>query len=46
MLAYYGMEWILISPDTFMDLLLSAAPAEYGWQEAYRDKISVVYLQI
>ena len=45
-LADYGMEWILISPDTFMDLLLSPAPAKYGWQEVYRDKISVVYLQI
>lgn len=45
-LSDYRMNWILISPGTFMDLLLRPEPAKYGWKEVYRDKISVVYLQI
>lgn len=39
----YNIDWILISPGTFMDLLLQPNPEEFGWQEVYRDKISVVY---
>lgn len=39
----YNINWILISPGTFMDLKLKPSPEEFGWQEVYRDKISVVY---
>lgn len=39
----YHINWILISPGTFMDLKLKPNPEEFGWSEAYRDKISVVY---
>jgi hypothetical protein len=42
-LAKYKIDWILISPGTFMDLVLRDSPHEFGWREAYRDKISVVY---
>jgi len=39
----YNINWILISPGTFLDLLLRPDSARFGWQEVYRDKISVVY---
>jgi len=42
----YNIDWILISPGTFMDLLLRDNPEGFGWQEVYRDKISVVYKKI
>ncbi|MBM4402075.1 MAG: hypothetical protein FJ044_02425, partial [Candidatus Cloacimonetes bacterium] len=42
-LEEYHIDWILISPGTFMDLLLEPDPTKFGWQEVYRDKISVVY---
>ena len=42
-LENYNINWILISPGTFMDLKLKPNPQEFGWQEVYRDKISVVY---
>lgn len=42
-LKEYNINWILISPGTFMDLLLRPVPEKFGWQEVYRDKISVVY---
>jgi len=42
----YDIKWILISPGTFMDLKLAPKPEEFDWQEAYRDKISVVYKRI
>ncbi|MFZ5365798.1 MAG: hypothetical protein ACOZBZ_00715 [Patescibacteria group bacterium] len=42
----YNIKWILISPGTFMDLLLRPEPGKFGWQEIYRDKISVIYKKI
>lgn len=39
----YQINWILISPGTFLDLKLSPDPNQFGWQEVYRDKISVIY---
>lgn len=39
----YNIGWILISPGTFMDLLLEPNPEDFGWLEVYRDKISVIY---
>jgi len=39
----YNINWILISPGTFMDLKLKPDPEEFGWKEVYRDTISVVY---
>jgi len=42
-LKEYNLNWILISPGTFMDLLLQPNPEKFGWQEVYRDKISVIY---
>ncbi len=42
-LAKYEMKWILISPGTFMDLLLAPDPSKFGWKERYRDEWSVVY---
>jgi len=42
-LKKYNIDWILISPGTFMDLLLQPNPQNFGWKEVYRDKISVIY---
>jgi len=42
-LDQYNINYILISPGTFMDLLLEPDPQKFGWQEIYRDKIAVVY---
>lgn len=42
-LEEYKIKWLLISPNTFMDLKLRPNPKEFGWEEAYRDEISVVY---
>lgn len=42
-LSEYDIDWILISPGTFMDLKLKPDPGEFGWQEVYRDTTSVVY---
>lgn len=39
----YNINWILISPGTFMDLLLSPNPEKFGWQEVFRNETSVVY---
>jgi hypothetical protein len=39
----YDINWILISPGTFMDLKLKPNPENFGWSEAYRDKKSVIY---
>ena len=39
----YNINWILISPGTFMDLLLKKNPTKFGWQEVFRDEVSVVY---
>ena len=45
-LAKYNIQWILISPKTFMDLLLQPDPKKYGWNEVYRDTNSVVYKKL
>ncbi len=45
-LKEYNISWILISPGTFMDLLLRPEPQKYGWQEAYRDQVSVIYQKV
>lgn len=42
-LSQYKIDWILISPGTFMDILLRPRPQKFGWKEAYRDKTSVIY---
>lgn len=39
----YRINWILITPGTFMDLRLAPDPGMFGWKEVFRDKISVVY---
>lgn len=39
----YEIDWILISPGTFMDLKLAPEPESFGWEEVYRDKTAVVY---
>ncbi len=45
-LDQYSITYILISPNTFMDLKLQPNPSEFGWQEVYRDKIAVVYKKL
>jgi len=42
-LDQYNITYIFISPGTFMDLLLAPDSQKFGWQEIYRDKISVIY---
>jgi len=42
----YNINWILISPGTFMDLKLESDPESFGWQEVYRDKKAVIYQKI
>lgn len=42
-LKRYNVDWILISPGTFMDLLLAPQPEKFGWDEVFRDKMAVVY---
>lgn len=39
-------DYILISPGTFLDLLLQKESKTYGWQEIYRDKIAVLYQNV
>ena len=39
----YNINWILISPGTFMDLKLRPNPEYFGWQEVYRDEISAIF---
>ncbi len=45
-LAQYNINWILISPNTFMDLKLRPDPASFGWSEVFRNKNSVVYKRL
>lgn len=45
-LKNYQINWILISPGTFMDLLLAPQPEKFGWRQAFRDKMAVVYQKI
>ena len=45
-LDQYAIDYILISPNTFMDLKLKPNPASFGWQEVFRDRISVIYKKL
>ncbi|MFH1706216.1 MAG: hypothetical protein ABH867_04910 [Patescibacteria group bacterium] len=45
-LKEYSIDWILINPGTFMNLALKDDPQQYGWEEKYRDEISVVYQRV
>ncbi|HUS60321.1 MAG TPA: hypothetical protein VMX76_03010 [Nevskiaceae bacterium] len=45
-LEKYGIDWILISPGTYMDLLLQPEPKNFGWQETFRDNVSAVYKKL
>ena len=45
-LDQYDISWILISPNTFMDLKLRPNPENFGWQELFRNKTSVVYKKL
>ncbi len=45
-LDQYEIDYILISPGTFMDLLLAPDPSSFGWQELFRNKTSVVYKRL
>ena len=45
-LTEYQIDWILISPGTFMDLLLQPEPRKFGWEEVYRDQVAVIYSKI
>jgi len=42
----YKINWIFISPGTFMDLLLKPNPEKFNWREAYRDDLAVIYEKI
>lgn len=42
-LRQWHTDYLLIAPNTFLDLLLQEKAAKFGWQEQYRDKIAVVY---
>ena len=45
-LEKYNIDYILISPNTFMDLKLRPDPTSLGWQEVFRNKTSVVYKKL
>lgn len=45
-LKAHNINWILISPGNFMDLKLKPKPGDFGWQEVYRDKVSVIYKKL
>ncbi len=45
-LDQYDITYILISPNTFMDLKLREDPASFGWRELFRTKNSVVYRKL
>lgn len=42
-LNQYQINWLFLSPGTFMDLKLRPSPEKYGWKEVYRDKTAVIY---
>ncbi len=42
----YKIDWLFIGPGTFMDLKIRNNPQFFGWQEVYRDKITVIYKKI
>lgn len=39
-------DYILIANGTFLDLTLHPDPKKYNWQEAYRDRVAVIYKKI
>ena len=39
----YRINYLLIGPGTFMDILLSPAPEKYHYKEVFRDETSVIY---
>jgi len=46
-LKKYGTNYLLINNGTFLDLLLQEKGAPtFGWQEDYRDQLSVIYRKI
>ncbi|KPJ70355.1 hypothetical protein AMJ51_02115 [Microgenomates bacterium DG_75] len=45
-LEEYNINWLYISPGTFMDLRIRDNPQEFGWQEVYRGKTTVIYKKI
>lgn len=42
-LDQYKINWLLIAPNTFMDLRIRSNPQSFGWQEVYRDPTAVIY---
>jgi hypothetical protein len=42
----YQINWLFISPGTFMDLKIRDNPPSFGWQEVYRDERAVIYQKI
>lgn len=46
-LKKYGTDYLLINNGTFLDLLLREKETDtFGWQEEYRDSLSVIYHKI
>ena len=45
-LEKYKVEYLLISPGTFIDLLLQPYPAKYNYHELYRDHQAVIYQKL
>ena len=42
-LEKWHTDYLLIGNGTFLDLLLQKEAARFGWQEKYRDKVTVIY---
>lgn len=42
-LKQYHINWLLIAPNTFMDLRIRNNPQAFGWLEVYRDPAAVIY---
>ncbi|HAZ29229.1 TPA: hypothetical protein DCY43_00535 [candidate division WWE3 bacterium] len=45
-LKEYNVSWLLISPGTFMDLLIGDGPEEYGYTEVKRGNQYVLYKRL
>lgn len=45
-LAKFKTDYLLIRSGTFLDFLLREKASSYGWQEDYRDQISVFYKKV
>lgn len=39
-------DYLLITTDSFLDLLLQKEAKKYGWQEEYRDDLAVIYKNV